>query len=91
MKYGKASTAGLLVFLVIFLIFGMPAILNLREASPSRIQVAIEACPGVSERLRFVAGPISIGELDTLLRSCERQATLNSQNSAPEEVSSGPK
>ena len=83
MNYGKVVPAGLLIFIAIFLVyflfFGLPAIDNQRVASPADIRDAIETCPGVSERLRFVAGPISIGELNTLLGHCQEQAALEAQ------------
>lgn len=83
MNYGKLVPAGLLIFLafflVFFLVFGSRVIHNQRVASSAEIRDAIKTCPGVSERLRFVAGPISIGDLNTLLGRCQQQAALEAQ------------
>ena len=79
MNYGKVVPVGLLIFLIFFLFFGLPAILDRRVATPAEIRDAIKTCRGVSERLRFVAEPISIGELKTLLSGFQRRAALEAQ------------
>lgn len=84
MNSSSARLIAASVFLPLTLYMGIFALLDLRVASPEQIQDAVKACPGVSERLKFAAGPISIGELKTLLGGCQRQATLEAQKRAAE-------
>ena len=47
--------------------------LDLRDASPSKIQVAIAACPGVAKAVKSERTVISAGKLSELLSDCKRE------------------